>query len=732
MVQLRRRATVVGLILLAATFAFCVAAQADVEKQLCFLIDGSGSIPSEDFYDCILRGLSDAVESTLPVDGTIEICVVQFAGNIGAAVEIEPTILDDMSTANYLAEAIRGIQQAEGGTPLAVGIDVAMDAMLWSQWGEYATQFINISTDGDPDDKEAARASVEYAVENGLDHLSAEAIGISPGSDSYAFLEQLVQIARTGFVHAVADASGYPEAIARKAAGREGTIVGWVVDSTTGDPVEGAIASTSGGSIAQTNRDGVFAVESMPSPHVVVSVVAERYTSAWVTVPVSSDEETNLPEILLKPIGITETVWAEDGGEVSYAGASVIIPPNALVDAFGDPVYGEVEVSLTAFDPTAPLQFDPSRTEADLFAGGTFVPCSLEGSMLVSYGFIDIVAEAGGERVDLAPGAEAEIGIPVAVGLADEADWEIPLWYFDEQLGCWVEQTDRTLYLEDSYDAPSGLRWAGAIPHFSQWNADSLFDTACVSGRVVDENGNPVGKALVALRGIKPSKAPDGYRTSTFTENDGSFFIDGKMGSSAIISVSVGGVKSVVEIPIQLPNQHGFSGVPSTCVAIAELNPITIRQTVRATLSWTSSADLDIHLTGPSETGGTFHVYYNNLGSETSPPYATLDTDTRPGPGAEVITLFGKTPGTYCITVHNYSSESAFSFCDSGAYVQFTAPGSNLRVDIPKQNVNKTDIWHVLSFEIRSDGTVAQPVRINRLQGSGTHMSGDIDSFDCR
>jgi hypothetical protein len=71
--------------------------------------------------------------------------------------------------------------------------------------------------------------------------------------------------------------------------------------------------------------------------------------------------------------------------------------------------------------------------------------------------------------------------------------------------------------------------------------------------------------------------------------------------------------------------------------------------------------DLDLHLTGPNGTGGTFHVYYADPGSLTTQPYAQLNRDDRgySGSGSEVITVqrFNQ-GGTYQASVFNYTYQS--------------------------------------------------------------------------
>lgn len=81
----------------------------------------------------------------------------------------------------------------------------------------------------------------------------------------------------------------------------------------------------------------------------------------------------------------------------------------------------------------------------------------------------------------------------------------------------------------------------------------------------------------------------------------------------------------------------------------------------RIVVSWGNMPpDMDAHLTGPMpDTGGKFHISYNNMKS-----YAdrhTLDVDDRDGFGPETITVTRLDPGTYRFSVHDYTNRNAES-----------------------------------------------------------------------
>lgn len=95
--------------------------------------------------------------------------------------------------------------------------------------------------------------------------------------------------------------------------------------------------------------------------------------------------------------------------------------------------------------------------------------------------------------------------------------------------------------------------------------------------------------------------------------------------------------------------------VSSTTTTSSVLAPFFIQ------MQWGSGAgDLDLHLTGPQSS--RFHVYFGQMGSLTSQPYALLHNDWLHPSGSEVITVSQFNLGdVYRASVYNYSNPSPTS-----------------------------------------------------------------------
>jgi hypothetical protein len=177
---------------------------------------------------------------------------------------------------------------------------------------------------------------------------------------------------------------------------------------------------------------------------------------------------------------------AAAGGTVTGRdGATLTLPPNALVDSTGAAVTGPVDLALTPVDPTQP--------------GGGGFPGSFSGAKtdgtstpIVSYGTVEYILSAGGQLLHLAPGKTATIAIPIyatrnldgsTVAVGDTT----PLWSLDEASGNWIQEGSGTVVA--STGSPSGLALQAVVTHFSWWNCDSGYIPYGPEPQCVEQTG---------------------------------------------------------------------------------------------------------------------------------------------------------------------------------------------------------------------------------------------------
>lgn len=142
---------------------------AQAETDVVFVMDGSGSIDSNDFRlqkDGIIAALNNSL--IVPRDGSIAIALVQF-GNSTTRVEVPYTIVNNASDVANLVAQVNGISQIRSSTNPGDGINRAM-SVLNTSGRPTANQNICLSTDG----LRNAGASPVTAINN----AKASAIGL--------------------------------------------------------------------------------------------------------------------------------------------------------------------------------------------------------------------------------------------------------------------------------------------------------------------------------------------------------------------------------------------------------------------------------------------------------------------------------------------------------------------------------------------------------------------------
>ena len=216
-------------------------ANSTVKIQLCMVLDGSGSISSDD-WQIIVKGVADAIRNNLPHDGSVELTIVQFGYDapIHAQVEVPPTVITE---ANYetIATQVEGITQGEDNTPMAHGLYLGWKTIKESPNFQVAErQVINLATDGVPnvrnynatddldgdgdvDEYDDVIAVVDKAVAEGLDELDME--GINIGSDDVNWFRDYVLYPQPGhvappfipgWIMVVADAQEFADTVGEK------------------------------------------------------------------------------------------------------------------------------------------------------------------------------------------------------------------------------------------------------------------------------------------------------------------------------------------------------------------------------------------------------------------------------------------------------------------------------------------------------------------------------------
>ena len=460
--------------------------------------------------------------------------------------------------------------------------------------------------------------------------------------------------------------------------GNEGTqnygVMMGKVASTGGTALDNVTVTVAGQS-ATTNDQGWFSISNLASGSRVLATFNKSgyvITQRVAEVRVGS---SSFLDVTMAQASATQALDATTGGTITQGGGSVAIPANSLVDAQGNSFTSTANVSVTPFDPTV-------ESSREAFPGNFVGLVGGEEKPFESYGFMDVTATGSGP-LQLASGKTATVEIPIPAADVASAPATIDLWYYDTTDGYWKKEGTATKV---------GSVYRGTVSHFSDWNADFLYDQAYLTGRVVNAEGTPQVGATVVCDGVDYSG-----RGEATTGTDGRFRVSVKPNSSVRIWASKGGISST---PTTVTTPTTAGGEKDVGDIVITAPPIQI------TLTWGENPrDLDSHLAASLVVGENFHVYYSAKGSITSEPYANLDTDDQYSYGPEVTSISRLRQGTYRYSVRHFAGDGTIA--TSGAEINAIIEGVGIYMYTPPAGqATGTDIWRVFDIVVDSAGNV--------------------------
>lgn len=264
------------------------------------------------------------------------------------------------------------------------------------------------------------------------------------------------------------------------------SIQGRVLDEN-GLPVGGA-AVTSGTASTTTDENGVFSFSdiSMSSRFGFVKVVKQGYFTGSRSI-LTGAGSANYISITLIPRTSKGSFSAAGGGNVVIeTGDTVAFDASSVVNAATNAAYtGTVHVYAAYLDP---LSGDMAKHMPGDLRG---IDTSGKETMLQSFGMMVVELEGdGGEKLQIAAGKQAYISMKIPDALKATASATIPLWYFNDTTGKWIEQGMATR---------QGDQYCGHTSHFTWWNCDAPTGAVNLKVRLKDQHGNPLAYTAVQV-----------------------------------------------------------------------------------------------------------------------------------------------------------------------------------------------------------------------------------------
>lgn len=282
------------------------------------------------------------------------------------------------------------------------------------------------------------------------------------------------------------------------------SVTGYVYDENNKPVADAEVAIYS--ARTRTNEHGFFVFENkkMDSKGTFIKVRKAGYLPASDMIYPSPGISCFSYVKLLSSVSTGEFI-SGSGGKVSVSGgANIYFEPSSIVDDKGNLYTGKVSVTARYLNPTADDLGDAMP--------GALYGSSTSGEKVVLGTLGMVVAELydiNGNLLNIGNGKKATIELPAAT---QNQPSTIPLWWFDESEGIWVEEGEATL---------QGQVYRGQVSHFSFWNCDQPYVTAYACLKFVYEDGTPV-------QGMTVKAIVDSYNSSySQTDSDGricSFF----------------------------------------------------------------------------------------------------------------------------------------------------------------------------------------------------------------
>ncbi len=281
-------------------------------------------------------------------------------------------------------------------------------------------------------------------------------------------------------------------------------ILGIVIDEE-GQPIKDANV-TFNGVTKTTDANGVYQFKDVEvsDRHSNIRIKKDGYFDGSRAFMTNRKASISLKVILLKK-DFDQSFNSNTGGSLKESNINVEFPSDGIVvESTGEKYAGQVNVAIKYMDPNSETIFD------EMPGNLSGLNSSQAEVILTTYGMVSIEMQStNGQKLQIASGKKVKMSNKVPNELLDKAPSTIPLWYFDESLGYWIEEGEAHL-VNDSY--------VGEVGHFSCWNYDLQDPAVTLKGRVIERNGNPVPNATVEIYGEA------GLRASRGNTDDAGYF----------------------------------------------------------------------------------------------------------------------------------------------------------------------------------------------------------------
>ena len=371
------------------------------------------------------------------------------------------------------------------------------------------------------------------------------------------------------------------------------SLSGFVKDAE-GNLLSGVTVTTGEVSIL-TDESGTFSLSQagVVSNRTVIHFTKNGYFS--ITRSVETMEKDTWEIIMIQKgnneITSATTYPATSATELKVGKMKIQMPQNGYcVQNTGNNYTGNVTADVVYLNPTATL-FSTAMPGGDLAA----VRQDNSNVSLVSYGIVGVnLLSEDGRQLQLADGQTATLTYPIPDGMDENLPESIPLWYFNEKAGLWIES---------GVAQRNGNEYVGKVKHFSFYNLDDPKKRAAVQGTVLDTKNRPVTNIKVRVGQL-----------STYTDRDGAYHVTVPTGTSMtarILPDEYGNYGNTVshEIPALEGEETYTIDFEVPCVPIVTGQIINTCSGSSSAVVWLSYDNNQRTIPYQTETDGLFTIY---------------------------------------------------------------------------------------------------------------------------
>jgi len=188
---------------------------------------------------------------------------------------------------------------------------------------------------------------------------------------------------------------------------------------------------------------------------------------------IPNSNSTNNVQITLLEKNIVGSISSGNASEVNLSNGSSVTFGGDFINSNGNSYNGKVDVSVHYIAPNQESTF--TQMPGMLFGQRE----NGSASAMETYGMLVVnLYSPSGEELNIAETSPSVLKFPVSV-TTPNAPTQIPLWYFDEEVGYWKEEGIATKI---------GNEYIAEVSHFTWWNCDLPLDDIKMCFKVLHEN----------------------------------------------------------------------------------------------------------------------------------------------------------------------------------------------------------------------------------------------------